>query len=195
MPSFIHYKKIAHLLHAGGVIAYPTEGVFGLGCVPDDNEAVIRILDIKGRSAEAGLILISPDYELLARWLAPTETELKRLQARQTHPVTWVVTANPATPNWLTGGRPTLAVRITDHPVVADICNAAGTALVSTSANRSGRPAARSVLAARKMLRTQVDYLVPGSLGQAAGPSEIRVAQSDRILRHRSARRPPYSVK
>jgi L-threonylcarbamoyladenylate synthase len=190
MTSFIHYKRIAHLLHAGGVIAYPTEGVFGLGCMPDDEAAVMRILAIKGRSVTAGLILISPNYGLLARWIAPTEAELKRLQARQSQPVTWVVTANPATPDWLTGGRATLAVRITDHGVVAGICNAAGTALVSTSANRSGRRPARSSLTARKMLRADIDSVVAGatrlSEGHAAGPSEIRVAQSDQIMRHRS---------
>lgn len=195
MPNFIQYKKIARLLHAGGVIAYPTEGVFGLGCMPGDEEAVMRILDIKGRSAQAGVIVISPDYDLLAPWLAPTDLELKRLQTGKAYPVTWVVTANPATPDWLTGGRGTLAVRITDHPVTTNICRGAGTAMVSTSANRSGRPPARTALAARKMLGNLVDYVVPGPLGMAAGASEIRVAQNDRILRRRSIRELPDSVK
>jgi L-threonylcarbamoyladenylate synthase len=187
MPSFIQYRQIAQLLHAGGVIAYPTEGVFGLGCAPDDAEAVMHILNIKKRKLSAGLILVSPNLELLSPWIAPTGAELKQLQANTATPVTWIVTAHPDTPDWLTGGRDTLAVRITVHPVITGICNAAGMALVSTSANRTGRAPARTALAARKMLAKEVDMVVAGAICSAAGPTEIRVAQSDHVLRPQSS--------
>lgn len=187
MPSFIHYRKTARLLQAGGVIIYPTEGVYGLGCAPEDAEAVMHILNIKGRKMDAGLILISPTVQLLLPWIAPDKAELKRLGSKHAYPVTWIVNAASNTPEWLTGGRDTLAVRISDHPVVSGICQAADMPLVSTSANRSGRPPARTRLAARKILGKYVDEVVPGSLGNAAGPSEIRVAQSDRVLRPQSS--------
>jgi L-threonylcarbamoyladenylate synthase len=186
MLSFIHYGKIARLLHSGGVIAYPTEGVFGLGCAPDDAEAVMHILNIKDRKLSAGLILISPNLELLAPWIAPTSVELKKLQTKTAKPVTWIVTARPDTPDWLTGGRDTLAVRISNHPVVSGMCLAAGMPLVSTSANRSGHAPARTTLAARKWFGNEVDAVVPGALCNAAGASEIRVAQSDQLLRRQS---------
>jgi L-threonylcarbamoyladenylate synthase len=183
MTSPFSIKKAADILLEGGVIAYPTEGVYGLGCIPDHSDAVMRILDIKSRKLSAGLILVSPDYALLEEWLSPGKHELKALQAKTSHPVTWVVTANPATPDWLTGGRHTLAIRISKHPVVGALCAATGSALVSTSANRSGRPAARSALSVRKSLGSRVDYVVSGALGEASGASEIRVAQDNRVLR------------
>jgi len=186
MLSFIHYKKIARLLHSGGVIAYPTEGVFGLGCAPDDAVAVMHILNIKDRKMSAGLILISPNLELLAPWIAPTSAELQKLQTKSPKAVTWVVTARADTPDWLTGGRDTLAVRISNHPVMSGICLAAGMPLVSTSANRSGHPPARTTLAARKWFGNAVDAVVPGALCDAAGASEIRVAQTDQLLRPQS---------
>jgi L-threonylcarbamoyladenylate synthase len=183
MTSPFSIKRAADILLGGGVIAYPTEGVYGLGCIPGDPDAVMRILEIKSRSVTAGLILLSPDYALLEQWLAPDKRELKAIQKKSNHPITWVVTANPATPDWLTGGRPTLAIRISTHPVVHALCAATGSALVSTSANLSGRPAARSALMARKSLGSSVDYVVSGPLGHAPGASEIRVAQDNRVLR------------
>jgi L-threonylcarbamoyladenylate synthase len=187
MTSPFSIKKAADILLEGGVIAYPTEGVYGLGCMPDNADAVMRILDIKSRSPSAGLILVSPDYALLEEWLSPSKHELKSLQLKTGHPVTWVVTADSATPDWLTGGRPTLAIRISTHPVVGALCLATGTALVSTSANRSGRPAARSALSVRKSLGSFVDYVVSGALGEASGASEIRMAQDNRVLRSAGA--------
>ncbi|MGI9291620.1 MAG: Sua5/YciO/YrdC/YwlC family protein [Gammaproteobacteria bacterium] len=187
MPSSIHYRKTARLLQSGGVIAYPTEGVYGLGCAPDDAEAVMHILNIKSRRMDAGLILISPNLDLLLPWINPSSAELQQLNSTQPNPVTWIVTAAKNTPEWLTGGCHTLAVRITDHPDVTRICLAAGFPLVSTSANRSGRPPARTRLQAHKWLGQSIDEVTPGALGDAAGPSEIRVAQTDQVLRPQSS--------
>jgi L-threonylcarbamoyladenylate synthase len=185
MSGELQYRHAAKILEAGGVIAYPTEGVYGLGCLPDDPEAVARLLDIKGRKVTAGFILIAPHEALLGEWIAPTATEYERLQSRWEYPVTWIVTAARATPEYLTGGRNTVAVRISDHPVVAGLCYAVGSALISTSANRSGRPAARHLLGVRKQLGRALDLVVPGALGRHEGPSEIRMAQDNRVIRPR----------
>jgi L-threonylcarbamoyladenylate synthase len=187
MSFSLPIDNAARILLAGGIVAYPTEGVYGLGCLPGNGAAVARILSIKGRSATAGLILISPDYELLDPWIDPTKEEEQRLRSREDYPITWIVTAAPSTPEWLTGGRQTLAVRISEHPVVAALCTGAHSALVSTSANRTGRPAATQIFGLRKQLGELVDCIVPGPLGKAAGPSEIRIAQDDRVIRPRAA--------
>jgi L-threonylcarbamoyladenylate synthase len=179
----IQIRQATHALFDGGVIAYPTEGVFGLGCLPDDVDAVRHLLKIKRRSMRAGLILVAPDYELLADWLNPNEAELASLRSSTSHPVTWVVTAAESTPIWLTGGRDTLAVRITAHPVVAALCRQSGSALVSTSANRTGHRAALSMLQVRKWLGKELDYVVSGPLGNATGPSEIRRAGDRQVIR------------
>ncbi len=173
------------MLHAGGVIAYPTEGVYGLGCRPDDGPAVRHLLELKQRPVSAGLILIAASFEQLTDWIAPTAREVRQLSAPQSGPVTWLVTAGPLTPDWITGGRPTVAVRVTRHPVAAGLCMASGLPLVSTSANRRGKPPARSALGAQLRFGRRLDLVVGGATGGAAGPTEIRDAASGRLVRAR----------
>lgn len=176
-------RQAARVLRDGGVIAYPTEGVWGIGCLPDEHDALERIIDIKGRRSDAGVILIAGAVELLGDWIAPTAEELERLHSRPGKPVTWIVTAAPGIDPLLTGGRETLAVRITDHPLAAALTLAANAPVVSTSANRSGKPSAMTALEVRLSLGPELDLIVDGPLGGASGPSEIRVAQSDQVLR------------
>jgi L-threonylcarbamoyladenylate synthase len=176
-------EQAAETLLFGGVIAYPTEGIYGIGCIPDYDFAVARIFDIKGRTANAGLILIAPAPEYFDTWLEPSKKERKRLAKKSDYPITWIVTAKPHTPHYLTGGRGTLAVRVSNHPIVTALCTTTCSAIVSTSANRSGRPPARSALQARRFLGNSVDAVVAGPLGNATGPSEIRVALDDRVIR------------
>ena len=183
MCTHLKIQQASAAILAGGVIAYPTEGVYGIGCLPDDPLAVDRILRIKGRTARQGLILVAPNISLLEPWIAPTEQELERLQRPVSKPTTWIVTAAPGISQLLSGGRDTLAVRISAHPIVAALCNASSSALVSTSANRSGHRAAKTALQARCWLGNLLDYVISAPLGGAAGPSEIRVAQSDQVIR------------
>jgi L-threonylcarbamoyladenylate synthase len=176
-------RHAAAVLHAGGVIAYPTEGVYGLGCRPDAGEAVQFLLELKQRPVSAGLILIAASLEQLDGWIEPTPHESRQLSAGTSRPVTWVVTAGPLTPHWITGGRPTVAVRVTRHPVAAGLCLASGLPLVSTSANRRGKPPARSALAARLRFGRHLDLIVGGATSGAAGPTEIRQAGSGQVVR------------
>lgn len=168
----------------GGVIAYPTEAVFGLGCNPRDAAAVKRIIDIKARDAAKGLILIAASLEQLLPFLAPLSADL-RAQFAHTWPgpVTWVVPADAGISKLLSGGRDTLAVRVTAHPIARALCETAGMALVSTSANRSGHPPARTALQVRMRFHGEIDYVVPGEVGGASKPTEIRDARSGKILR------------
>ena len=175
--------RAAEVVRAGGVIAYPTEAVYGLGCDPGNTSALERILDIKGRPQGAGFILIAADLAQLEGWITPTPAERERLTARSPMPVTWVVTAGPRASALLTGGRRTLAVRITAHARAAALCRAAGMPLVSTSANVHGRPPARTALTVRRALGSRIDLVVPGPTGGAAKPSEIRLAATGAVLR------------
>jgi len=183
MSNRFQIQTAARILRDSGIVAYPTEGVYGLGCLPEDRASVQRILSIKGRSASAGLILIAPEYELLEEWINPTQAERISLDTTFLHPVTWIVTAAPHTPTWLTGGRHTLAVRLSSHPIVQSLCNSVHSALISTSANRSGHRAAKSALEVRYWLGNSLDYVVSGQLGGYPGPSEIRSASSNHVIR------------
>ena len=174
----------ADVVASGGVIAYPTEGVYGLGCDPLDTGAVARILAIKKRPPERGLILIASAYEQLAPYLGDlTEHQRNRISTPGAGPVTWVAPASGQAPPWITGGRDTIAVRLTLHPVARALCEQCGHALVSTSANRSGHPAARSALAARQQTGSLVDYVLNGSVGGLGGSTPIHDLLSGEVLR------------
>lgn len=168
----------------GGVLAYPTEAVFGLGCDPLAAAAVARILAIKSRDASKGLILIASRIEQLLPFLAPLSKDIRmKLEATWPGPVTWVVPAAVNIPDSLSGGRDTLAVRVTAHPIVRQLCEITGMALVSTSANRSGHPPARNALQVRVLFHKEIDYIVPGDVGGLKKPTEIRDARTGKILR------------
>jgi len=176
------YRGTQQLLK-GGVICYPTEGVFGLGCLPFAEQAVARILHFKQRPVRQGLILLGANIEQLLPWIDPSAAELRRLKSTTKLPTTWVVTCSEIAPDWITGGRDTVAVRICRHPVVQILCLNSNSVLVSTSANRSGRPAVKTALRARYLLKTKVDSVVAGQIDAQRGASEICLAGSGRVIR------------
>lgn len=177
-------RRAVEVVRAGGVIAYPTEAVYGLGCDPLEHVAVRRIIALKQRDAAKGLILIASDISQLMPFMGEMSADiLSKLDASWPGPVTWVVPAAPTLPFWLSGGRTTLAVRVTAHPVASALCRELGMALVSTSANRSGQPPARSALAARVQLGEGLDYILPGAVGGLNKPTEIREALTGKVLR------------
>lgn len=181
--SGFRLREAGRAIRAGAVIAYPTEAVYGLGCDPLNPAAVQRLLAIKGRPLHKGVILIAAELAQLRPFIAPlADAELRTLQAQWPGPLTWVVPAASGLPHWLSGGRDTVAVRVTAHPLAAALCRAAGMPLVSTSANASGRPPARNSLQAR--LRCPgVDLIVTGPTGGLTRPTEIRDLASGRTLR------------
>ena len=173
--------RAADTLFGGGVIAYPTEGVFGLGCMPDDEDALLRLLTIKQRSPDKGLILIASDRAQLDDWIVAEKIP----QPDAAHPVTWIAPARPGVSPLVRGTHDTLAVRLTTNPIAAQICDAVGSPIISTSANVSGQPVARNQHVLRRQFGARVDYIVPGDCGPATGPSEIRELASGKVLRPR----------
>ena len=175
-------RRASEVLLGGGVIAYPTEGVFGLGCLPDDIDAFERVLAIKQRSPLKGLILIAARAGQFDDWIDPAARNVLP-EPDPGQPVTWIVTPAPRVPAIVTGDNPGLAVRITTNPVAAAICAAVGMPIVSTSANIAGRPIARNAFILQRSFGHLVDYVVPGECGPASGPSEIRELETGRVLR------------
>jgi L-threonylcarbamoyladenylate synthase len=176
--------KAADILRSGGVIAYPTEGVFGLGCLPDNLDAIERILQIKQRDSAKGLILIAADASQLDRFVdLPESAYFPEPQAD--NPITWIVPAGNSVSPALRGDNDGIAVRITTHPVAQSICRSVESAIVSTSANKSGQPVARNQTSLVRQFGSLVDYVVPGACGPSDGPSEIRDLQSGEVLRAR----------
>ncbi|HEX7966060.1 MAG TPA: Sua5/YciO/YrdC/YwlC family protein [Gammaproteobacteria bacterium] len=183
-PAAWPLRRAVETVKSGGVVAYPTEAVYGLGCDPLEYRAVARIFELKQRDAAKGLILIASRMEQLTPFMAPLPADVRqKLAASWPGPVTWVVPAAEALPDWLSGGRATLAVRVTAHPIASALCETAGMALVSTSANKSGLPPARTALAVRAQFGARVDAVLPGPVGGLAKPTEIREALTGKVLR------------
>ena len=185
MLSLRHRLRAVHALAKGGVIAYPTEAVWGLGCDPFNQAAVEKLLALKQRPRHKGLILVAADLQQIAPLLVGiTPTQRAQLQSTWPGPVTWLMPdPHHWIPHWVKGDFPTIAVRVSAHPVVRDLCRAWGGPIISTSANRAGEPALRSEWALRRHPLLQVDYLIPGTTQKRQKPSEIRDLQSGRIIR------------
>ncbi len=182
--SRVHLARAARVVAAGGVIAYPTEAVYGLGCDPRDAEAVLRLLALKRRPVAKGVILIAAGFDQLEPFLLPLSAALRaRVEPSWPGPNTWLLPCRPDVPRWLRGDHDTLAVRVTAHPVAAALCRACAGPLVSTSANLAGRPPARSPLEVRARLGREVDYVVHGPLGGLDRPTTIRDALTGRVVR------------
>lgn len=176
--------KAAQILKSGGVIAYPTEGVFGLGCLPSDDKAVQRLLAIKQRAPSKGLILLAASASQFDGWISlPAGISLPAPDPDE--PITWIAPAGEKACYLIRGDNAGIAVRITTNPVALAICEAAGSPIVSTSANLSGQPVARNQFILRRQFGRLVDYVVPGPCGPSAGASEIRDILSGDVLRPR----------
>ncbi len=180
----LRLRAVARTIQSGGIVAYPTEAVYGLGCDPRNKPTVQRLLALKRRPMHKGLILIAADFAQLAPFLQPlSPADQARLAATWPGPYTWLIPARADTPRWLRGQHDTLAVRVTAHPLAAALCRACGHALVSTSANFSGRLPARTALAVRRQLGGNIDALLAGPTGGAAKPTEIRDLRNSQLVR------------
>lgn len=185
IPASYHpriQQAVRHLL-AGGVLAYPTEAVWGLGCCLDDENAVRRLLALKGRPVHKGLILVSgtpAHFEfLLARC---SDEQRQRMQATWPGPNTWLVPHHQLVPAWISGRHDSVAIRVSDHPIINALSAALGGPLVSTSANPQGLTPARTALRSRVYFGNQVHYC-SGAVGRSNNPSQIRDLISGQIVR------------
>jgi L-threonylcarbamoyladenylate synthase len=182
--SHLKIQQAALVLRSGGLVAYPTEAVWGLGCDPQNSRAIRRILTIKGRAIEKGLILVAASVEQFAPYLAGlSDADINKFSADRPVPTTWLVPDNGFAHPLVRGKHHSVALRVSAHPIVSALCAAYGGPIVSTSANFNGEmPRLWSWQIIRQMGR-QLDYVLPGDLGSANKPSQIRDLLSDQILR------------
>lgn len=169
-------QQAVEALRTGAVIAYPTEAVYGLGCDPMNEAAVARIWQLKQRPAAMGLILLASDWQQLAHYVAElSEAQHQQLLSTWPGPHTWILPAADTTPTWLTGGRDSIAVRITDHVPSRALCDAFAGALVSTSANLHGQAPLHDALEAQHAFQAEgFAGVMQGALGGLEKPTSIR---------------------
>ena len=176
-------EAAVRVLREGGVIAYPTESVYGLGCDPDNTESIKHLLALKQRQRDKGLILIASEFAQLAPYLVDIDERLQQpVMESWPGPVTWLWPARADVSRWLRGAHDTLAVRVSAHPLARRLCEQFGGALVSTSANLAGQAPARSAAQVREQFGDRLDYLLDGKTGGRA-PTEIRDVLSGQVIR------------
>ncbi len=176
--------EAVNVLKKGGIIAYPTEAVFGFGCDPDNLSSISRLLSIKKRPANKGLILIASDWEQLQPLLQPlSDEQMQTVMATWPGPVTWLIPALDSVSPLLKGEHTSLAVRITAHPIARALCQQFNKPLVSTSANYMSEPPCRSAEEVAKLFKNNIDYIVQGNTDSLPRPTEIRDLLSGQIVR------------
>jgi len=176
-------RNAAKVIRHGGVIAYPTEAVFGLGCNPLDAAAVETICAIKNRALSKGLILIGATLEQLLPYCQLSIAQQKKINTATAKPVTWIVPVHPDCPPWINGHHSSIAIRLTRHKIAAQLCLQSNMALISTSANISGHMPARTALSVQRMFANDIDFIVHGDTNRLAKPSEIRDIITGKVIR------------
>jgi len=173
-------QQAAECLKQGGVIAYPTEAVWGLGCDPHNRQALERLLALKSRDPAKGVILIAASYEQVRPYMAESQLDalshekLQQLTRSWPGPNTWLVPTSDKVPGLVRGQHPLVAVRVTAHPLVQALCHAFGGPIVSTSANPAGEAPALNKETIHSYFADQLDFILEGELGGLGQPSTIR---------------------
>ena len=170
---------------SGQVFAYPTEAVYGLGCDPLNKAAVYKILSLKSREVEKGMILIASDFSQIEPFVLierlPQSAQQKILGSWP-GPVTWLLPKSTKTPYWVSGDSNMLAVRISSHPLVTQMCDYVGKPMVSTSANPAGGLPALNAQELRGYFGNEL-RLLEGGLGSQKSPSKIFHSLTMEIIR------------
>jgi len=177
-------KKANATLVKGGIIAYPTEAVFGLGCDPMNAGAIQHLLTLKNRPQSKGLILVAASFEQLEPYIQDLSPPLfDKVMKTWPGPVNWLLPANAAAPQYLRGSHRLQAVRVSQNPTIQALCREFGGAIVSTSANITGRPPAKTALQVKLCFNNSIDFVLNGKTGEQQQPCEIRNGLNDTIIR------------
>ncbi len=171
-------------LLAGDIVACATESVWGLSCSPWQEATVEYLLSLKNRPKHKGLILVAADMAQFSFLVDDLSSGHKaQLELSWPGPTTWLVPHRQRVPDWISGEHDTVALRVSSHPQVRELCLAWGGPLVSTSANTSGAQAATEIHQLKRYFGRELGYIMPGRPGGRARPSRIIDLQSGRVLR------------
>ena len=182
MPSDFSIRHAAHIIKNGGVIAYPTDTVYGLGCDPYNADAADRINQIKNRPSDKHFILLASNIHFVQALFDSNDAQ-KKIMTESAEPTSWIVAANVNAPDWLTNKTDTITIRISQHPVVKKLCSILGHPIISTSANLSGKRPARNGLELHQFFYKKVDKILLASQTLSTKPSKIIRLCDNHIIR------------
>jgi L-threonylcarbamoyladenylate synthase len=162
-PIGIDIAEAAHILTVGGVVAMPTETVYGLAALARDADAVRRVYSIKGRPLDHPLIVHVANDEAAREWSGSWPATAEALAKRfWPGPLTLIVDRADFVPDFVTGGRPTVALRVPNHPLALDLLRRVDDGVAAPSANRFGRVSPTTAEHVRNDLGDDVDYVLDG---------------------------------
>ncbi|MBT4884738.1 MAG: threonylcarbamoyl-AMP synthase [Legionellales bacterium] len=182
MTSEIHIA--VSFLKQGKIIAYPTEAMFGIGCDVMDEKALTKIIKIKKRPPEKGLIIVAARWEQVQNLTQkiPDSQYKKIFQSWPGH-TTWLFPAAKQVPTLITGKHNTIAIRVSNNPTITALCEQYGKPIVSTSANIHNGPTAMNDTDVTNIFGGNVDYIVSGKFEKHCGASKIIDAITGKVLR------------
>ncbi|MDH5711818.1 MAG: L-threonylcarbamoyladenylate synthase [Gammaproteobacteria bacterium] len=183
MASAFAIRHAAHQIRRGGIIVYPTETVYGLGCDPMNFDAVDALCRLKQRPSSKGLILLASDLQLFDDYIEPLSEKDQQKITGPSQPTSWIVRASKQLPDWLSNEQRTLAIRITEQPVVTALCQHLGHPIVSTSANPSGKRTCRNAFEAHKYFHGKVAAILINDRELHGQPSIIRRLDDESVVR------------
>ena len=161
-------------IRAGGVVAIPTDTLYGLAADPFNRAAVARVFDVKGRAAERALPLIATDVAQVVAWIGPLTALASRLAERfWPGPLTILMAAPAALAADVTGGTGRVGVRVPADPIARGVSAAAGRPVTATSANLSGEPATADPDVVERTLGSRIDLLLDTGVTPGGAPSTI----------------------
>lgn len=177
-------NQAVQVIKSGGIIAYPTEAVYGLGCDPFNQKAVLKLLQLKQRPIEAGLILVASHLQQVLPLIQPKHAnDLARALKTWPGHFTWVFPKSKKVPNWVSGNHPSIAVRVSKHPVIVQLCEKLNAPLVSTSANISKHGTLTSINEIKDAFGAKIECYLDAPLGVEKTTSVITDAHTLEIIR------------
>ena len=187
--AYVNLQGAVEALQQGNVLAYPTEAVWGLGCDPRQEQAFNKILKLKQRPIEKGVILLAESIDRVAPLLAQLDTNIQQqiiaswqpLKAQQ-RATTWLLPISDAIPAWIYGKHDRVAIRVTQHPLCQQLCQHFDGLIVSTSANPAGLTPAKSADEVEQYFSQDV-AIFDGDLGESPEPSRILDAVTGQVIR------------
>ena len=184
MPELDPVQRAVQFLKLGEVIAYPTESVYGFGCDPFNAEAVAKILQLKNREIKKGFILVAAEWEQVEHLVEQVSPMLlSQIQNTWPGPTTWIFPVKPSVPEWICGNNGNISIRISDHPIIREICNSFGGPIISTSANTKGNIPTRDYFTTKMLFENDVAYILNGKTGGLLKPTTIKDAITGEVLR------------
>ena len=183
MASDFSIRHAAHIIKSGGVIAYPTDTIYGLGCDPYNPHAVELLNTIKQRPLDKQFILLAGHIDQVKN-LVRLNKEQEKTITQKTQPTSWIVDASDNAPSWLVDSNNYITIRLCKQRDVIRLCNALGHAVISTSANISGKTPARNTLELHKYFHHLVDKILISDKAQTTKPSTIIRLCDNQVIRH-----------